>query len=107
MAEYEPKHRGEPQWWSDQQVVTDHLYFGNVCSGFGGTAECNRYTGNGGRCKKSPGQHLRVLPRHRYSEDEVEGYALALSAEGPDAFPFGYYLYLARIHFGRDEKDEG
>jgi hypothetical protein len=31
------------------------------------------------------------------ANDNVFDRALELQAEGPDEFPFGYYLYLARL----------
>lgn len=47
-------------------VVTDHEYWGNMCSGFGGTLECEhvdfstRY-----RCGLPPYQHRYHEPTHR------------------------------------------
>jgi len=49
-------------------IVTDHEYWGNMCSGFGGTLECkalDQLTGQ--TCGKSPGEHNYYEGKHTRS----------------------------------------
>jgi hypothetical protein len=39
----------------------------------------------------------------RPSDADVEKRALQLQAQGPDEFPYGYYLYLARLELEENE----
>jgi hypothetical protein len=40
-------------------------------------------------------------------EEWIERRALYLQSKGPDEYPFGYYLYLARLEAEDDARGEG
>ena len=40
------------------------------------------------------------------SEKDIENLALALQARGPDEYPFGYFMYLAKLQLEKEAEDE-
>lgn len=51
--------------WAEQGYVFDHEYWGNACSGFGGTLECQHIDPHTRqRCGRGPYVHHPIWTRH-------------------------------------------